>query len=131
MSPDPSGRILLRLPPTLHAHLIDEADREGMSVNAFIVAALAGAVAWRATPAGERVPPGKILRALRRQRGWSQAETARALDVSPRVYHRWEHDPDVRLGPDAVERIVAGFGPEAMTALGRGELPPPPPELAP
>ncbi|WP_217913256.1 toxin-antitoxin system HicB family antitoxin [Miltoncostaea marina] len=43
----PSGRILLRLPRGLHARLIDEAHREGVSLNQFAVAALAGAVGWR------------------------------------------------------------------------------------
>lgn len=43
----PSGRILLRLPRTLHAELVDVAAREGVSLNQFCATALAGAVAWR------------------------------------------------------------------------------------
>src|SRR5215210_442995 len=46
-----SGRLLVRMPGTLHAELAREADREGVSLNAFIVAALSGAVAWRSNPA--------------------------------------------------------------------------------
>jgi hypothetical protein len=46
-----SGRLLVRMPGTLHAELAREADREGVSLNAFIVAALSGAVAWRSDPA--------------------------------------------------------------------------------
>jgi hypothetical protein len=46
-----SGRLLVRMPGTLHAELAREADREGVSLNAFIVAALSGSVAWRSDPA--------------------------------------------------------------------------------
>jgi hypothetical protein len=46
-----SGRLLVRMPGTLHAELAREADREGVSLNAFIIAALSGAVAWRSDPA--------------------------------------------------------------------------------
>jgi hypothetical protein len=46
-----SGRLLVRMPGTLHAELAREADREGVSLNAFIVAALSGAVSWRSDPA--------------------------------------------------------------------------------
>jgi hypothetical protein len=42
-----SGRILVRLPRTLHAELVDQAEQEGVSLNQFIVAALAGATGWR------------------------------------------------------------------------------------
>ena len=42
-----SGRFLLRLPRTLHADLAREAEHEGVSLNAFVSAALAGAVGWR------------------------------------------------------------------------------------
>lgn len=42
-----SGRILLRLPRSLHAELVAAAAREGVSLNQFTAAALAGAVGWR------------------------------------------------------------------------------------
>jgi antitoxin HicB len=42
-----SGRILVRLPQTLHRELTRQAKKEGVSVNQFITAALAGAVEWR------------------------------------------------------------------------------------
>lgn len=48
-----SGKLLVRMPRTLHADLAAAADREGVSLNAFIVGALGGAVAWRA---GEAPP---------------------------------------------------------------------------
>ncbi len=45
---DPSGRVLLRLPRSLHGHLQRTAAHEGVSLNQFVVAALASAVGWRA-----------------------------------------------------------------------------------
>jgi len=42
-----SGRFLLRVPRTLHADLAREAEYEGVSLNSFATAALAGSVGWR------------------------------------------------------------------------------------
>ena len=42
-----SGKLLVRMPRTLHADLAAAADQEGVSLNAFIVGALGGAVGWR------------------------------------------------------------------------------------
>jgi antitoxin HicB len=42
-----SGRFLLRLPSSLHAELVFEARREGVSLNQYAMSALAGAVGWR------------------------------------------------------------------------------------
>jgi antitoxin HicB len=42
-----SGRLLLRMPRTLHAELTRASEREGVSLNQFITDVLAGAVAWR------------------------------------------------------------------------------------
>ncbi len=39
--PAPSGRLLLRMPRTLHADLAQAAEHEGTSLNQFITAALA------------------------------------------------------------------------------------------
>lgn len=36
-----SGRLLLRMPPALHAELAETADREGQSLNAYITGVLA------------------------------------------------------------------------------------------
>lgn len=44
---DYSGRILLRLPRTLHGELLRQAEREGVSLNQFLLAVLASAVNWR------------------------------------------------------------------------------------
>jgi HicB family len=42
----PSGRLLLRMPPDLHAELTQAAEREGKSLNAFITGRLAGSIGW-------------------------------------------------------------------------------------
>ena len=46
-----SGRLLLRMPQTLHAELSRAAERENVSLNQFITDALAGALGWRAPAA--------------------------------------------------------------------------------
>jgi antitoxin HicB len=46
-----SGRLLLRMPRTLHAELTRASEREGVSLNQFITDVLAGAVVWRSNPA--------------------------------------------------------------------------------
>jgi antitoxin HicB len=43
-----SGRLLLRMPRTLHADLTRASEREGVSLNQFITDVLAAAVEWRA-----------------------------------------------------------------------------------
>jgi antitoxin HicB len=55
-----SGRLLLRMPQTLHAELSRVAERENVSLNQFITDVLAGALGWRAparkTPVTRAVP---------------------------------------------------------------------------
>lgn len=57
-----SGRLLLRMPRTLHAELTRASEREGVSLNQFITDVLAGAVVWRsggepAAPTGGATTP--------------------------------------------------------------------------
>jgi hypothetical protein len=52
----PSGKLLVRMPRTLHAELARAADEEGVSLNQFIIGALTGAVGWRRSPAPEGAP---------------------------------------------------------------------------
>jgi hypothetical protein len=42
-----SGRLLLRMPQSLHSELARAAEREGVSLNAYITSALASSVGWR------------------------------------------------------------------------------------
>lgn len=46
--PEHSGQFMLRLPKSLHGELARRARLEGVSLNQFVTAALAGAVGWRA-----------------------------------------------------------------------------------
>jgi predicted RNase H-like HicB family nuclease len=56
-----SGRLLLRMPQTLHAELARVAERERVSLNQFINDTLSGALGWRApgrdVPGGTRMVP--------------------------------------------------------------------------
>lgn len=51
-----SGKLLVRMPRSLHAELTRASEREGTSLNAYIVAALSSAVAWRRDRAGQQAP---------------------------------------------------------------------------
>jgi antitoxin HicB len=42
-----SGKLLVRMPRSLHAELFRASEREGTSLNAYIVAALSASVGWR------------------------------------------------------------------------------------
>jgi hypothetical protein len=71
-----SGRVLLRMPEELHAELARASESEGVSMNAFITAALANAVGWRrgTRPRGGRrarttsTPPAPAAKAPRPRR---------------------------------------------------------------
>lgn len=41
-----SGKFMVRVPPSLHAALSRHAAREGVSLNQYVTAALAGAIGW-------------------------------------------------------------------------------------
>lgn len=57
----PSGRLLLRMPRTLHAALTKAAERENVSLNQFITDSLASVVGWRRGPtASEASAPAPI-----------------------------------------------------------------------
>jgi antitoxin HicB len=60
-----SGRLLLRMPQSLHGELAHAAEREQVSLNQFITDALAGAVGWRAAggvslPVVRRLDPAAL-----------------------------------------------------------------------
>jgi antitoxin HicB len=55
-----SGRLLLRMPQTLHAELARIAERESVSLNQFITDVLAGSLGWRS--AGEKARLGGAVR---------------------------------------------------------------------
>jgi HicB family len=49
-----SGRLLLRMPQSLHGELARAAEQEGVSLNAYITAALSASIGWRAGERTER-----------------------------------------------------------------------------
>lgn len=53
-----SGKLLVRMPATLHDELAHAAEAEGVSLNQWITSALAGAVAWRAGQRPARAKQG-------------------------------------------------------------------------
>jgi hypothetical protein len=56
-----SGRLLLRMPQTLHGELARAAGREGVSLNTYITAALSASVGWRS--AERESGPSRLVRA--------------------------------------------------------------------
>jgi hypothetical protein len=52
-----SGRLLLRMPQSLHAELAEAAEREEVSLNQFITNALAAAVRWHQSGGGDPAQP--------------------------------------------------------------------------
>jgi hypothetical protein len=58
-----SGKLLLRMPQSLHAELADAADRDDVSLNQYITNALAAAVGWGREEGGPGapVPPPRWL----------------------------------------------------------------------
>jgi HicB-like protein involved in pilus formation len=49
-----SGRVLLRMPESMHVHLSDAAGAEGVSMNLYICGILAAAIDWRGARANNR-----------------------------------------------------------------------------
>jgi hypothetical protein len=54
-----SGRLLLRMPTSLHEELARASDRDGVSLNQFITGVLASAVGWRREDGTEIATPGE------------------------------------------------------------------------
>lgn len=46
-APSPSGRLLLRMPPELHGELAQAAERDGTSLNGYIITRLAASLGHR------------------------------------------------------------------------------------
>jgi hypothetical protein len=57
-----SGRLLLRMPPSLHAELAEAADREGQSLNAYITGVLADRPGDDAPANPDARPPSRVIR---------------------------------------------------------------------
>jgi RNA polymerase sigma-B factor len=74
-----SGRLLVRMPQSLHAELARVAEREGVSLNALITGALASAVGWRGGAVEGLDTPEQ--RAPRGRREWTSIALAANLVV--------------------------------------------------
>ena len=79
-----SGRLLLRMPRTLHADLTRASEREGVSLNQFITDVLAAAVVWRA---GHQVSPPGATTPI------NQAPGADGLTAEPGARRRAKRNP--------------------------------------
>ena len=64
--PSPSGRLLLRMPPDLHGELAQAAERDGTSLNGYIIARLGEAVGSTPESGGAARSSGLSAVTLRR-----------------------------------------------------------------
>ena len=95
-----SGRLLLRMPRTLHAALTKAAERENVSLNQFITDSLASVVGWRRGPtAGE-------------------ADSAPRADQPGTGRRRADRNASLGLATPRASPLVAGA---AATADGRAD----------
>ena len=65
-TPSPSGRLLLRMPPDLHGELAQAAEREGTSLNGYIIARLQASLGRAAEPGSATARPPLSGPSLRR-----------------------------------------------------------------
>lgn len=79
-----SGRLLLRMPRTLHADLTRVSEREGVSLNQFITDVLAAAIVWRGGSDASR--PGTTT-------SINQAPGAEGLTTEPGTRRRATRNP--------------------------------------
>lgn len=77
-----SGRLLLRMPRTLHADLTRASEREGVSLNQFITDVLAAAVVWRA--GSQPSPPGTATAPINQSPGAEGLTTGTGARRRPR-----------------------------------------------
>jgi hypothetical protein len=61
----PSGRLLLRMPRSLHGALTEAAEREGTSLNQFITGTLASSIGWSGEDGSARKRPSVETRSSR------------------------------------------------------------------
>jgi len=80
-----SGRLLLRMPRTLHADLTRASEREGVSLNQFITDVLAAAIAWRSGLDGHR--SGAATTSI------SQSPGVEGLTAEPGAHRRTVRNP--------------------------------------
>jgi antitoxin HicB len=122
-----SGRLLVRMPKTLHGQLARAAEQEGVSLNQFITSALASAVTWRGlNPASKNSRPAGVPReeaAAAGFRGWLRGNLLVAALIANFVVVAvagiiaigllaavWDLDSDDEPGRTTVTQTVRGSG---------------------
>lgn len=106
-----SGRLLLRMPRTLHAELTRAAERESVSLNQFITDTLASAVGWRGRSSSPSGSPGA---------GPIQTPGAESLTTEPGATRTIRRDGSPRLVTIALAAnfvVVAVAGIVAIAVL--------------
>jgi len=89
-----SGRLLLRMPRTLHAALTQAAERENVSLNQFITDSLASVVGWRrASGDGQTGAPAPPINQEPGAQGLTAEPLVEAGQTEPRP--RWRVTPRV------------------------------------
>jgi hypothetical protein len=78
----PSGRLLLRMPPGLHAALARAAEREGASLNGYIIARLISSVDWTPAKSDESPERGDAPPPSRRTLTWLLAANVVAVTIA-------------------------------------------------
>ena len=76
--PSPSGRLLLRMPPDLHGELAQAAERDGTSLNGYIIARLGEAVGRTPESGGGAGSTGRAGGTHRRRQIANRVTGARA-----------------------------------------------------
>jgi hypothetical protein len=94
-----SGRLLLRMPRTLHAALVAAAERENVSLNQFITDSLASVVGWRRAPVAGDTDSAPVV---------NQEPGAAGLTAGPQAASR----PPARRPESVPQRFLAA----ALTA---------------
>jgi antitoxin HicB len=112
-----SGRLLLRMPRTLHADLTRASERERVSLNQFITDVLAAAVGWRSGSAAEADPSATATSII-------HAPGAEGLTAEPTATRRGQRSPSrVVVGALAANfMLVAGAAIVAIVVLVRDLL---------
>jgi antitoxin HicB len=106
-----SGRLLLRMPRTLHAELTRAAERESVSLNQFITDTLASAVGWRVRSSSASSSSGA---------GPIQTPGAESLTTEPSATRPIRRDTSPRLVTIALAAnfvVVAVAGVVAIAVL--------------
>ena len=95
----PSGRLLLRMPRTLHADLAQAAEREGTSLNQFITSALARTVSGKGDESTAESAPAGESRVI-----------AAALVANAVVIGLAAINPDAWVAERNLDRFTVGIG---------------------